>query len=70
MGKGPIADMIIKIAQENGIPIMRNVSLAQILFEKGKISEYIPEETYQAVAEILRWLEGIETLETTTELFK
>ncbi len=70
MGKGPVADMIIKVAQENGIPIMRNVSLAQILFEKGKISEYIPEETYQAVAEILRWLEGIESLETTTELFK
>ncbi len=63
--------MIMKIAQENGIPIMRNVTLAQTLFEKGKISEYIPEDTYQAVAEILRWLEGIETLETTgLELFK
>ena len=71
MGKGTIADLILRIAQENGIPIMRNVTLAQILFEKGKISDYIPEETYQAVAEILRWLEGIETLETTgLELFK
>jgi type III secretion protein U len=71
MGKGTIADLIIKIALENGIPIMRNVTLAQTLFEKGKISEYIPEETFQAVAEILRWLEGLETLETTgLELFK
>jgi type III secretion protein U len=71
MGKGTIADLIIKIALENGIPIMRNVTLAQTLFEKGKISDYIPEETYQAVAEILRWLEGIETFETTgLELFK
>lgn len=71
MGQGTIADLIIKIALENGIPIMRNVALAQTLFEKGKISDYIPEETYQAVAEILRWLEGIETLETTgLELFK
>jgi type III secretion YscU/HrpY family protein len=71
MGKGTIADLIMKIAQENGIPIMRNVTLAQTLFEKGKISDYIPEETYQAVAEILRWLEGLETLETTgLELFK
>lgn len=71
MGKGPVADMIMRIALENGIPIMRNVALAQTLFEKGKISEYIPEETYQAVAEILRWLEGIETLETAgVELFK
>jgi type III secretion protein U len=71
MGKGTVADLIMKIAQENGIPIMRNVVLAQTLFEKGKISEYIPEETYQAVAEILRWLEGLETLETTgLELFR
>ena len=71
MGKGPVADMILKIAQEYGIPVMRNVPLARILFEKGKISEYIPEETYQAVAEILRWLEGIESLETSGEdIFK
>lgn len=71
MGKGTIADLIIKVAQENRIPIMRNVTLAQTLFEKGKISDYIPEETYQAVAEILRWIEGIETLETSgMELFK
>jgi flagellar biosynthesis protein FlhB len=39
---------------------MRNVPLAHTLFEKGKISEYIPEETYQAVSEILRWLESLE----------
>lgn len=71
MGKGTIADLILRIAQENGIPIMRNVTLAQTLFEKGRISDYIPEETYQAVAEILRWLEGLETLETAgLELFK
>jgi type III secretion YscU/HrpY family protein len=71
MGKGTVADLIMKIAQENGIPIMRNVVLAQTLFEKGRISDYIPEETYQAVAEILRWLEGLETLETSgLDLFK
>jgi type III secretion protein U len=71
MGKEAIADTIIRLAQEYGIPIMRNVTLAQTLFEKGKISDYIPEETYQAVAEILRWLEGIEKIELEgLELFK
>ncbi len=71
MGQGPVADMIMKLAQEYGIPLMRNVNLAQTLFQKGKISEYIPEETYQAVAEILRWLEGLESLETSGEdIFK
>ncbi|MGE5196770.1 MAG: type III secretion system export apparatus subunit SctU [Anaerolineae bacterium] len=71
MGKGTMADLIIKAAQEFNVPIMRNVTLARTLFEKGKISEYIPEETYQAVAEILRWLAGLESAEITTlELFK
>ncbi len=71
MGKGHIADTIIKYAQDYGVPVMRNVTLAQTLFEKGKMSEYIPEETYQAVAEILRWLESLESYETTgAEIFK
>ncbi len=70
MGKGTVADLIIKLAQEHRIPIMRNVSLAQTLFEKGKISDYIPEETYEAVAEILKWLTSIEESEVNLELFK
>jgi type III secretion protein U len=71
MGKGPMADLIIKAALEYHVPIMRNVGLAQTLYEKGKISDYIPEETYQAVAEILKWLSGIETAgEVNIELFK
>lgn len=71
MGRGTIADMIVKAAQEFDVPVMRNVELAQTLFEKGEISDYIPEETYQAVSEILRWLENLETQETAhLELFK
>jgi len=70
MGKGIMADLIIKAAQDYHVPIMRNVELAQQLFEKGKISEYIPEETYQAVAEILKWLASLEGPEVTAELFK
>ena len=71
MGKGTVADQIIKLAQDYRVPIMRNVSLAQTLFEKGKISEYIPEETYEAVAEILKWLESLEKKEEVNlELFQ
>ena len=71
MGKGLVADQIVKLAVDYNIPIMRNVALAQTLFEKGEIYEYIPEETYEAVAEILRWLEGLENYETAgSELFK
>lgn len=71
MGQGPVADMIIKQAQAHHIPIMRNVPLAHTLFEKGKISDYIPTETYQAVAEILKWLAQFEkSEEVNVELFK
>lgn len=60
MGAGLIADQIIKIGIENKIPIMRNVDLARDLYTKGKISEYIPEDLFPAVAEIIKWIESLE----------
>ena len=36
---------------------MRNVELARELYTKGTISHYIPEDTYEAVAEILKWIQ-------------
>ena len=56
MGKGVVADHIVKLAGQFNVPVMRNVELAQSLFEKGEIGDYIPEETYQAVSEISRGL--------------
>jgi type III secretion protein U len=70
MGKGNVAELIIKAALEYHIPIMRNVVLAQTLFEKGKISDYVPEETYQAISEVLKWLAAIEAEEKAKELFR
>ncbi len=60
MGIGVMAEQIIKIGIENKIPIMRNVDLARALYSKGKISDYIPEDTYEAVAEILKWVDSLE----------
>jgi type III secretion protein U len=60
MGKGLIADKIVQVAQEYNVPIMRNVPLAHELFELGAISQFIPEQTYSAVAEILKWLAQLE----------
>ncbi len=71
MGQGPIAEKIIAIAVEEHIPIMRNPPLAQDLFRRGKISEYIPEDTYKAVAEILKWIKALEeNPEVNMELFR
>lgn len=60
MGRGVLAEQIIKIADDNHIPTIRNIPLAHTLFEKAKLYEYIPEETYEPVAEIIRWLAELE----------
>jgi type III secretion protein U len=71
MGAGYVAELIIKIGVENNVPIMRNVDLARELYSKGKISDYIPEETYEAVAEILKWIDSLEeNRDVNLELFK
>lgn len=53
-GMGPVAEQMIIIAEENHVPVMRNVPLAHELFLNGRVFDYIPAETYDAVAEILR----------------
>lgn len=60
MGKNSIAKMIIKVAIDANIPIMRNVELAHELYNKGKIADYIPRSTYKAVAEIIKWIDYLE----------
>ncbi len=67
MGKGITADNIIKVALENNIPIMRNISLAQELYNKGQTGHYVPEETYEAIAEVLKWLSQIEAKDEKSE---
>lgn len=62
MGKGPMAEQIIKIGVDNHIPIMRNVDLAWKLFTVGRVGDYIPKETYQAIAEIIKWLDTMEEM--------
>lgn len=56
MGQDELAKRIIKIAEENNIPIMRNIPLARKLWDEGEIYEYVPEDTYEAIAEVLRWV--------------
>lgn len=71
MGVGEMARKIIEIALDNNIPIMRNIPLAHQLYEQGDISSFIPEDTYEAVAEILKWLKKLEEeQEYNVELFK
>lgn len=55
-GQDYIALRIKEIAQENNIEIVENKELAQTLYKTVDIGEQIPEELYQAVAEILAFV--------------
>ena len=59
-GADSMAQHIIKLAEEHGVPVMRNIPLARQLWEYGEEFHYVPEDTYEALAEILRWIESLE----------
>ncbi len=50
-GMGYLAERIVDVAQENGVPVYEDDSLATILSQL-KLGEEIPQELYQAVVEI------------------
>jgi flagellar biosynthesis protein len=54
-GKGLVANEIIKKAKANEVPILEDASLVELLSELN-INETIPEELYQAVAEIFSFV--------------
>jgi type III secretion protein U len=60
MGKGVIAEKIIEAAIGFQVPVMRNPELAQTLFARGDVGDFIPPETYEAIAEILKWIQSLE----------
>ena len=61
MGQDVLAERMIKMADELGIPVVRNIKLAHKLWDNGDLYEFIPEDTYEAVAEILRWISSLQT---------
>ncbi len=59
MGKDGLAARMITIAEQYNIPVVRNIKLAHKLLDDGELYEYVPEETYEAIAEILRWIASL-----------
>lgn len=51
-GVGDIADMILKIAQENNIPLHEDKDLVTLL-SKLDLGDEIPEVLYRAIAEVI-----------------
>lgn len=60
IGVATRADRIIEWAEAAEIPIIRDIALAHSLFDLGQANRYVPEETYEAVAEVLRWVMKLE----------
>ena len=48
-----IAQKIIKIAEENNVPVIDNAPVARALYRIVDVNQYIPPELYKAIAEIL-----------------
>jgi len=61
MGEGGLAERIVKIAEANDIPVIRNIKLAHKLWNEGDVYEYVPEDTYEPIAEIIRWIASLKT---------
>ena len=61
-GRGGHARFIIKIAEKEGIPVLENVPLAHALFHLN-ITDFIPGELVEPVAEVFRWVQDIKEQE-------
>lgn len=64
-GTGWVAQQIKEIAAEKDIPVVRDISLARALNEL-ELETLVPEELYDAVAELLKWIEIVAAAEGRT----
>ncbi len=51
-----IAENIKKVGEEHSIPVVENRPLARALYDSVEIGDIIPEELYEAVAEVLAYV--------------
>lgn len=59
VGKGKIAGEILEIATQNQIPVVEDRALVELL-SKLNVNEVIPEELYEAVAEVFAFIYNTE----------
>ncbi|GHT82047.1 EscU/YscU/HrcU family type III secretion system export apparatus switch protein [Betaproteobacteria bacterium] len=59
-GEGLLAQRMIAVAKQEGIPIMQQAPLARALYQDGTENSYIPKDLLGPVAEVLRWLKTLQ----------
>ena len=68
-GAGTDAELIKRYAAEFDIPVMENVQLARSLYSQVKVDDYIPEELFAPLVELLKMIKDIkQTREEEEEL--
>lgn len=55
LGKGLVAEEIVAKAKENNVPVLEDASLVELLSNLN-IDEAIPDELYEAVAEVFAFV--------------
>jgi flagellar biosynthesis protein len=58
-GSGLIAERIVEIAREQGLPVREDPALAEAL-SRLQLEQEIPPELFVAVAEVLVWAYGLD----------
>ena len=58
-GEGNLALLMRREAEEAGVPIVRDIPLARALNYQSEEDDYIPEQFFDAVAEIIAWAERV-----------
>ena len=59
LGRGEVAERIIKTAKENNVPVFENSGLVDTLLQLD-IGEQIPPELYSVVAEVLVFIANMD----------
>ncbi len=54
-GEGNLAAAMRAAAEDNKVPIIRHVATARKLWARGEIGEIVPEDMFDAVAEVILW---------------
>lgn len=58
-GRGLVADNILRIAEESGVPVVPDKSLAHVLNQLS-VGDAIPQELYTVVAQILIFVGNVD----------
>jgi type III secretion protein U len=61
MGEGPVAKQMVAMAKRHEVPVVRNIRLAHKLWDEGETYEYVPEGTYELIADIMRWIQALDS---------